>query len=210
MRDLLELSASIVMGNVDSDEVITNIKRVYETLKTMELQTIDQKKMGKFYTAGMVVEPVPEVVSEVTPEMMREAIQQFKKSDNKKEDVITQALTPEEAFQQTEIKCMICGTGGMKILKQHLNHVHQMSPIDYKRVFHIDKHVPLVSKDYHERRHLTAISIGFGKNKVLSPVNATLVTLGFNKKSDQNIIADNIANQKRLNKNAAHILRKQA
>ena len=46
-------------------------------------------------------------------------------------------ITIKQAFKKDEIICMICGRGGMKTLKRHLQVAHDMKLNQYKKQFSI-------------------------------------------------------------------------
>jgi len=41
-------------------------------------------------------------------------------------------LTIRQAFKKDEVICMICGKGGFKTLKRHLNQAHNLKPRQYR------------------------------------------------------------------------------
>jgi predicted transcriptional regulator len=69
---------------------------------------------------------------------------------------------------EDEIKCLMCGQGGMKILKQHLRKTHHITPDEYKEQFHIPRYTPLVSPSYHNVRRNLALASAFGKKKTVT------------------------------------------
>ena len=75
-----------------------------------------------------------------------------------------------QAFKKNEVKCLICGQGGMTVLKQHLTREHNMTPEAYKTQFGIPKGTPLVSASYHAHRREVALQWGLGKKKATPSV----------------------------------------
>lgn len=148
MVDLVEMSAKIVLEHstkdMTSDEIVSQIQKVYSSLKAME-QTTETSTPAK-----------PEAQSEGE-----------------------EYITVEEAFGKKEIKCLVCGHGGMKVLKQHLTREHHMTPEQYRSQFGLPKHLPLVSNEYHEQRRASALARGLGHRprtpqKPTSPQKLTL------------------------------------
>jgi len=61
-------------------------------------------------------------------------------------------ITIKQAFKKDEIICMICGRGGMKTLKRHLQVAHDMKLNQYKKQFSILSTQTLVAKNYSEQQ----------------------------------------------------------
>lgn len=61
-------------------------------------------------------------------------------------------LSVEEAFKDDEIRCLICGKGGMKTLARHLNFMHNLKPGQYRKLFGLKADTLLTSKNYSEMR----------------------------------------------------------
>jgi predicted transcriptional regulator len=147
MRDLVELSAKLVLEREgalkrSTSDLVVEIKKVYDTLKTMEVFEDDH------------------TTKDVIPFVER------RKHVHGIEATITPpALTAKQAFRKDEVKCMICGTGGMKVLKQHLTREHHITPQAYRERFGIKKGTPLVATGYHDMRRQVALATGLGRNK---------------------------------------------
>lgn len=62
------------------------------------------------------------------------------------------AVPLEDAFQEDQIICMICGQGGMKTLARHLNFVHNLKPGQYRKLFGLRRDKLLTSRKYSEER----------------------------------------------------------
>lgn len=69
-------------------------------------------------------------------------------------------LTIKQAFKKDEVVCMICGKGGLKILKRHLQVAHDMKPGQYRKQFNIPSSQALVAKNYSEQRKKDALDRG--------------------------------------------------
>jgi predicted transcriptional regulator len=148
--DLLELTADIVIAHVSEtemtqDELLTEIKAVYVTLKglqTGEIEISDQepKKRGR----------KPKTVEAITTE---------------ENTVIppAPAMTIEEAFKSDQVACMVCGKKGMKTLKRHLATAHDLKPGKYRKHFNIPKDQPLAATDYVAKRRQSALDRGLGE-----------------------------------------------
>ena len=76
--------------------------------------------------------------------------------------VETPTITIKQAFKKDEIICMVCGRGGMKTLKRHLQVAHDMKPNQYKKQFNIPSSMTLVAKNYSEQRKKDALERGQG------------------------------------------------
>jgi predicted transcriptional regulator len=130
MPTLLELTAAIVSAHVSnkqmsSDEMLQELQKVYESLKSLEAGS----------PAGSET-PAP------------------KESPK---------LTIKQAFKKDEIICMICGKGGFKTLKRHLNQAHGLKPGQYRKQFGIPSTQSLSAKSYSESRRQMAIDKGLGE-----------------------------------------------
>jgi predicted transcriptional regulator len=73
-------------------------------------------------------------------------------------------LTVKQAFKTNEVVCMLCGKGGLKTLKRHLNQAHQLKPSQYRKQFNIPKTQPLMSKAYAAKRKEIAAGMDLGAN----------------------------------------------
>lgn len=72
-------------------------------------------------------------------------------------------LSIKQAFKKDEIVCMVCGKGGFKTLKRHLNQVHNLKPGQYRKQFGIPSTQSLSAKSYSESRRQMAIDKGLGE-----------------------------------------------
>jgi predicted transcriptional regulator len=72
-------------------------------------------------------------------------------------------LSIKQAFKKDEIICMVCGKGGFKTLKRHLNQAHQLTPRQYRKQFGIPSTQKLAAKSYSESRRQMAIDKGLGE-----------------------------------------------
>ena len=152
MGSLVEMSARIIMErgkqDLSADEIISEIKKLYTALSTIESTTVqstapvkESKLEDSFHTAPSMV-----------------------------------GVNPLDTIGDTEVRCMICGQGGMTVLKQHLTREHKMSPVDYKSKFGIPSRVSLVSKSYHEQRSQVARASGLGKKKAVVAITKVVKT----------------------------------
>ena len=66
-------------------------------------------------------------------------------------------LTIKQAFKKDEIICMVCGKGGFKTLKRHLNQAHDLKPGQYRKQFGIPSTQSLAAKSYSDSRRQTAL-----------------------------------------------------
>jgi len=146
MGSLVEMSAKIVLergkSNLSSEELIGEIQKIYTALNAIEGNT-------------PIVAPTQEQEKEqeishihIAPSMV--------------------GVNPLDTIGDTEVKCLICGQGGMTVLKQHLTREHKMTPVDYKSKFGIPSRVSLVSKSYHDQRSQVARASGLGKKKAVA------------------------------------------
>jgi predicted transcriptional regulator len=71
-------------------------------------------------------------------------------------------LTIKQAFKKDEVICMVCGKGGMKTLKKHLEAAHGLKPGQYRKQFGIPSKQPLTAKSYSEARKKSAEERGLG------------------------------------------------
>lgn len=92
-------------------------------------------------------------------------------------------LTIKQAFKKDEVICMVCGKGGFKTLKRHLNQLHDLKPGAYRKQFNIPSSQPLVAKSYSESRRVSANERGLGD--VLAKARATRAA--GNKKVDASV-----------------------
>jgi predicted transcriptional regulator len=60
------------------------------------------------------------------------------------------------------ITCLICGYSG-KLLSQHLNRIHKLTPREYRKQFSIPARTSLVSKAYQAKRRKIAKDSGLGE-----------------------------------------------
>jgi predicted transcriptional regulator len=149
--DLRELTAEIViahanMNQLSSDDLLTELKAVYATLKNLgndeiEISTQEPKKRGRKPKA--MVETVTEEKPATPP---------------------APALTLEEAFKPDQVACMICGKKGLTTLKRHLTTAHNLKPGQYRKQFNIPKDQPLAATDYVAKRRQNALDRGLGEN----------------------------------------------
>jgi predicted transcriptional regulator len=72
-------------------------------------------------------------------------------------------LTIRQAFKKDEVICMICGKGGFKTLKRHLNQAHNLKPRQYRKQFNIPSSISLTARSYSESRRQTAIDKGLAE-----------------------------------------------
>jgi predicted transcriptional regulator len=142
MLKLVELASKIVLEHgaekLTADQIVEKIKSTFTSLKLME--AVEPTKTTTTAEHHPVHHHVPVVQSS--------------------------AVAVEDAFGQDEVKCMLCGQGGMKILKQHLNREHHMSPVAYRERFGLPPNLPLVAGNYHEQRRKFALASGLGHTKV--------------------------------------------
>ena len=71
-------------------------------------------------------------------------------------------MTVKEAFKKNEVVCMVCSKGKMKTLTRHLNMVHNMKPVEYRKQYGISSKQPLTAKSYSESRKKMAEERGLG------------------------------------------------
>jgi len=69
----------------------------------------------------------------------------------------TPKLSIKQAFKKDEVICMVCGKGGFKTLKRHLNQAHNLKPGQYRKQFGIPSTQSLSAKSYSESRRQTAL-----------------------------------------------------
>lgn len=74
----------------------------------------------------------------------------------------TPKLTIKQAFKKDEVICMVCGKGGFKTLKRHLNQIHNLKPGQYRKQFNIPATQSLTAKSYTESRRQMAIDKDLG------------------------------------------------
>lgn len=72
-------------------------------------------------------------------------------------------LSIKQAFKKDEVICMVCGKGGFKTIKRHLNQVHNLKPGQYRKQFGIPSSQSLSAKSYSESRRQMAIDKGLGE-----------------------------------------------
>ena len=160
MLDLVELATKIVLEHgsekKSSETIIQEIKSVYADLKAMK------NGNGNIMTvAASGSQPEPKSVRTIpvtSPRMIKSVPAAGSQMDMK---------ANLKSISKDEVKCLICGHGGMKVLKQHLAREHHMTPKDYKKQFKLPMSMPLVSKAYHEERRTFALSSGLGRKKVV-------------------------------------------
>ena len=148
--DLLELTADIVISHVSvtemsSDDLLTEIKAVYATLKGLgkgeiEVSAQEPKKRDR------------------KPKAMVETITEEKPSIPQ-----APAMTILEAFKPDHVGCMICGKTGMVTMKRHLTTAHNLKPGQYRKQFNIPKDQPLAAMDYVAKRRQNALDRGLGE-----------------------------------------------
>jgi predicted transcriptional regulator len=145
MGTLVEYATQIAITHskkeMSTDDLLKEIENVYSRLRGMET--------GESFS--MVHAPAQQEKVE-----HEEQAHQF--PSHTKEEVLG-------AIGQDEVKCLICGQGGMTVLKQHLTREHNMTPIAYKHAFGIPKATALVAVSYHEHRRAVALASGLGKSK---------------------------------------------
>ena len=147
MEKLMEMSMELVLKqkgieNKTLDEAIELAKVVFGKLKAASVED--------------TLVSVPEV----------------KKEEEQKPEIMEVKYVPdftvEESFGETAIRCLLCGEP-MVVLKQHLTRVHRISQNMYRLKFGIDRHRPLVAKEFHEKRSVSAVARGFGKGNKKQP-----------------------------------------
>jgi len=144
--DLLELTADIVTAHASTtelslEELVTELKTVYATLKGLEAGEMTQERPGP---RPRKAEPEDQPPEKATPPVP--------------------AMTIEEAFTPDQVACLVCGKRGLKTLKRHLSSAHQMKPAEYRRLFEIPKDQPLAAVTYVEKRRQMAMDRGLGEN----------------------------------------------
>ena len=133
MATLSELTVQILTSRMAKKET---------TLEEIQKEMISISNMIKAIESGTLQEPAPTVE---TP------------AENTKPQ-----LTIKQAFKKDEIVCMICGKGGFKILKKHLQVAHNLKPTEYKKQFGIKPSQKLAAKSYSESRRQMALERNLG------------------------------------------------
>lgn len=65
-------------------------------------------------------------------------------------------VDPMTSFGETEVRCLVCGRGGLQSLSAHLTRAHDMSQEQYREQFGIAKNVPLTSRSFSKIRSHSA------------------------------------------------------
>ena len=68
-------------------------------------------------------------------------------------------ISIQKAFRKNEVVCMVCGKGGFKTLKKHLQS-HDLTPVEYRKQFGIPRSQSLTAKSYSDARRKTAVERG--------------------------------------------------
>jgi predicted transcriptional regulator len=100
---------------------------------------------------------------------------------------IKPSITVKEAFKKNEVVCMVCGKGGFKTLKKHLQS-HGLKPGEYKKQFGISSKQALTAKSYSDARRKTAVERGLADKLALAQ-QARIAKIG--SKSDGVVVEEN-------------------
>ena len=132
--------------------------------KGIENKTVDEK----IALATEVFWKLKAVASSDVPSMITETKKEEEQTPTLPEVKYIPDFTVEESFGETAIRCLLCGEPAV-VLKQHLTRVHGISQNMYRLKFGIDRHRPLVAKEFHEKRSVSAVARGFGKGNKKQP-----------------------------------------
>ncbi|MFK4823041.1 MucR family transcriptional regulator [Ochrobactrum quorumnocens] len=72
------------------------------------------------------------------------------------------AVSKKKSISETHVFCLECGKG-FKAMTLHLQRVHGMTPVEYRRKWSLDPYYPMTSPNHSASRSSLAKTWGFGK-----------------------------------------------